>query len=85
MAPHQKASRVWEFFFRIGGPYSEQVSINGIPEEAIAYNYKEVGINDLAELRCAKVQLGIFLYVFYALLFFTFLGVVYFYVRWLAR
>ena len=36
----------------------EQVSINVIPEEAIAYNYKEVGINNLAELRCAKVQLG---------------------------
>ena len=36
----------------------EQVSINVIPEEAIAYNYKEVGINNLAEFRCAKVQLG---------------------------
>ena len=46
------------FFFRIGGPYSEQVRINGIPEEAIVYNYKEVGINNLAELRCAEVQLG---------------------------
>ena len=33
-----KASRVWEFFFRIGGPQSEQVGINDIPEEAIAYN-----------------------------------------------
>ena len=29
-----------------------------MPEEAIAYNYKEVGIHNLAELRCAKVQLG---------------------------
>ena len=41
----------------------EQISINSIPEEdiqeeAIAYNYKEVGINNLAELRCAKVQLS---------------------------
>ena len=36
----------------------EQVSINDIPEEAIAYNYKEVEINNLAELRCAKVQLA---------------------------
>ena len=43
-------------FFRIGGPWSEQVSINGISEEAIAYNYKEVGIHNLAELRCAKLQ-----------------------------
>ena len=38
----------------------EQVSINVIPEEAIAYNYKEVGINNLAKLRYAKVQLGRF-------------------------
>ena len=45
-------------FFRIGGPLSEQVSINGIPEDAITYDYKEVGINNLAEFRCAKVQLG---------------------------
>ena len=30
----------------------------GIPEVAIAYNYKEVGINNLAELRFVKVQLG---------------------------
>ena len=36
----------------------EKVSTNGIPEEAIAYYYKEVGINNLVELRCAKVQLG---------------------------
>ena len=48
-----------EFLFRIGEPQSEQISMSDdIPEEAIAYNYKEVGINNSAELRCAKVQLG---------------------------
>ena len=30
-----------------------------IAEETIAYNYNEVGINNLAELRCGKVQLGL--------------------------
>ena len=45
-------------FFRIGGPQSEQVSINSIPEEAIANNYKEVEINNLAKLKFVKVQLG---------------------------
>ena len=36
----------------------ELVNINSIPEQAIAYNYKEDKINNLAEFRCAKVQLG---------------------------
>ena len=57
-----KSYQVQGIFFRIGGPQSEQVSINGIPEETIAYDYKEVGINNLKELRCAKVQLGLLLY-----------------------
>ena len=31
--PIKKATRIWEFFLRIGGPKSEQVSINGILEK----------------------------------------------------
>ena len=50
-------------FFRIGGSQSEQVSLNGIPEkaipeEAIAYKHKEVGINNFVQLRWAIVQPG---------------------------
>jgi len=56
--PYFKSIQGLGIFIRIGGPWSEQVSINGISEEAIAYNYKEEEINNLAELRCAKVQLG---------------------------
>ena len=29
-APHQKGSRIREIFFRIGGPQSKQVCVNGI-------------------------------------------------------